>query len=266
MTTKIEWTDEVWNPVTGCTKISEGCTNCYAERMTKRLAGRYGYPKNKPFGVTVHSDKLAQPLLWKRPRRVFVCSMGDLFHDDVPGKFIGEMTEIMHTCKQHTFILLTKRTERMKSFFGNTLLMWGENIWIGVTAENQRQADERIPILLQIPAEVLFVSVEPMLGEVDLSRYLDMGHADWREGINWVICGGESGPGARPMHPDWVRSVRDQCQAARVPFFFKQWGEWVQDCEGSVYERVGKKRAGRLLEGVEYNESPNQRACERGFF
>lgn len=246
--TRIEWADSVWNPVTGCTPISEACENCYAKRMSKRLAGRCGYPKDEPFRVTLHPDRLEQPLRWKKPRRVFVPSMGDLFHDDVPFMAIAKIFGVMHSCKQHVFMVLTKRPERMKEFFEwfvgpEWRGAWAHeypHVWLGVTAENQQRADERIPILLQIPAAVRFVSVEPMLGVVDLVAALDAaigiegkveipavdGIDNW---LHWVICGGETGPGARPTHPDWVRSLVLQCKNAGVPIFVKQMGSvWAK--------------------------------------
>uniref|UniRef100_A0A6H1ZDZ4 Phage protein Gp37/Gp68 n=1 Tax=viral metagenome TaxID=1070528 RepID=A0A6H1ZDZ4_9ZZZZ len=243
MPSKIEWTDETWNPITGCTKISPGCKNCYAERMAKRLAGRCGYPKDSPFEVALHPDKLDQPLRWRKPRRVFVCSMGDLFHEDVPTPWIYDVFQRMESCPQHIFMLLTKRPERMRSMVMGGVTGWEtshrEHIWLGVTAENQEQADKRIPVLLSIPAAVRFVSVEPMLSTVDLCHLqpndppveidalngthgVTRPHGGKSAKLDWVICGGESGPGARPMHPDWARGLRDQCVGAGVPFFFKQ--------------------------------------------
>jgi protein gp37 len=315
--TKIEWCDKTYNPVTGCTKISPGCQNCYAERMSKRLAGRGGYPIDEPFKVTLHPDKLDEPLHWKKPSRIFVCSMSDLFHEDVPFNFIGKVFATMANAPQHTFLILTKRAGAMKDFFDAYYsAAWAlPNVWLGVTAENQEQADKRIPILLQIPAAKRFVSVEPMLSAVNLSRYLKwpickhwdadgnpriFGKYRWEKqglvakgwvGLDHVICGGESGPGARPMHPDWVRSLKDQCVADGIPFMLKQWGEYVvpedgtrscrvcgctehNACDGGCswvepnlcsncigkatmpggdravkYCRVGKKQAGRLLDG-----------------
>lgn len=299
-TTKIEWAERVWNPVTGCTKISPACANCYAERMAKRLAGRCGYPAEEPFKVTLQYDKLSDPDKWKKPARIFVCSMADLFHNDVPVHFLEAVFNIMLQSDRHTFLLLTKRPERMKWFIDgfetrkNTPWPAG-NIWLGVTAENQEQADKRIPLLLQTPAAVRFVSVEPMLGPVDLTNIKDKDgdtfnvldrcayatatdgeYHDIPNGLDWVICGGENGPGARPMHPDWARSLRDQCQAAGVPFFFKGWGEFVRDdylkhlppgSRRKMYAmheppytgnfvRVGKKAAGRLFDGVLHDEYP----------
>jgi len=268
MATKIEWTNDTWNPITGCTKISEGCANCYAEKMAKRLRGRFGYPAENPFKITYHWDKLNQPLKWRQARRIFVCSMGDLFHKDVCFEAVIEVLLIIKKCPQHTFIILTKRPKRMYDFFNKyTLNPFNlknnnplKNLWLGVSIENQKTADQRIPVLLQIPAAVRFVSVEPMLSPVDL-RSDELKWCDRTESahecdyaidhLNWVICGGESGPNARPMRPDWARSLRDQCLAAGVPFFFKQWG-------GS-----NKKKAGRLLDGRVWNEYPGGEAGEK---
>lgn len=266
--TRIEWADRVLNPVTGCSPVSAGCDNCFAARMAKRLAGRCGYPADQPFRVTLHPDRLSIPRQWRKPQRVFVNSMSDLFHDDVPDEFIDRVFAAMALTLQHTYMILTKRPERMKAYltdpdrrrriwnrkcdFGKpvTPMDWPlANVWLGVSAENQATADERIPLLLQTPAAIRFVSCEPLLGPVDLNTYLDpVGYAccggepefchcldgwprDDEDGhyltLDWVIAGGESGPGARPMHPDWACSLRDQCALAGVPFFFKQWGEWV---------------------------------------
>ena len=313
MPSKIEWCEETWNPITGCTKVSEGCKNCYAERMAKRLAGRFGYPKDDPFRVTFHPDKLDQPRRWKKPRRIFVCSMGDLFHEDVEEKWIDAVFGEMGIDPQHTFMVLTKRAARMADYInraGRVLNPWPwSNVHLGVTVENQARADERIPILLQIPAAYRFVSYEPALGPVDfhMGDNLPMlpegvpedsspgcipcdvggvphGHritsrGPCARGLDYIIAGGESGPSARPSHPDWFRSVRDECAAAGAGFFFKQWGAWAP-ChnyamdwylteEGKAGEpieadrcyqnkcplaRVGKKRAGRFLDGREHNE------------
>lgn len=302
--TRIEWAEVVWNPVSGCTPISEGCQNCYAKRMANRLRGRCGYPADEPFKVTLHKDRLEEPLRWKKPRRVFVCSMGDLFHEDVPRWMRFEVMDIILQAKQHTFLILTKRPANMKEFFewyyskaGRTIETI-KNLWLGVTAENQARADERIPILLQIPAAVRFVSIEPMLGPVDLSKWLGgtwycetcectvdpefvpfseihypcENYLDFIPGIDWVICGGETGPRARPMHPEWVRSLRDQCQAAGISFFLKSWGEYcfpsqmpeetyqaLQDrynLDVEIPWKVGKKAAGRILDGRTWDEMP----------
>jgi len=226
--TKIEWADVVWNPVTGCSPVSEGCEHCYAQRMAKRLAGRFGYPKDEPFRVTFHEDRIEEPLYWKKPRRIFVCSMGDLFHRAVRVNEQCEVFDIMRTEQRHEFLVLTKRARNMASFIeyyksiGN---FWPyPNVWLGVSVENQKRADERIPELLKIPGAQRFVSIEPMLGPVSISGCLEeINDADGfsQRGLDWVIVGGETGPNARPMHPDWARSIRDQCRVAGVPFFFK---------------------------------------------
>lgn len=266
MATKIEWATETWNPITGCTPISEACTNCYAERMSRRLAGRYGYPKDDPFRVTVHRDKIEKPLRWRKPRRVFVVSMGDLFHEDVPIHITAAILGIAALCPNHTFLFLTKRPSRMSTFFTyyhegdyrRNLNWWINeaclkisanmalgvrlrlqdpvfplpNIWLGCTVENQKRADERIPILLQIPAAVRFVSVEPMLEPMELntvpcSCYAGYGppHPDCEDEhgpkLDWVICGAETGPGARYMDQSWPRDLLAQCKAAGIPFFMK---------------------------------------------
>lgn len=233
MKTKIEWAEYTWNPVSGCSKISAGCQNCYAERMSKRLAGRCGYPTDNPFCVTLHPDRLLEPLNWKKSRMIFVCSMGDLFHSQVPGEYIAYVLKIAAKCPQHIFMILTKRIGRARLFFnehlprGGGIENWGiyyipSNVWVGCTVENQEMADKRIPDLLHIPSTVRFISVEPMLGPIDLL------HIQWPEKhkIGWVICGGETGPKARPVHPDWIRNLRDECQKTYVPFFFRGWGEY----------------------------------------
>ncbi len=331
---KIEWTDETWNPVVGCTKVSPGCYNCYAERMAVRLCGMCMADNSCPEYLGKVDDeghwtgqveccewKLDKPLHWKKPRMIFVCSMGDLFHPFVSFEFIDKVFAVMALCPQHTFQVLTKRPERMNLYTeqviaktryicGSADLLVGYNVagklinvlrkcnyilpnlWLGVTAEDQEWWNKRKDAFLSTPAAVHFVSNEPCLGEI---RYTndDMRHLDW------VIVGGESGPGARPLHPDWARGVRDQCQAAGVPFFFKQWGAWSEEhfhlrdsknyyypsctlsrsgwnsstatggfskCPGqdncpcdekcAHLARVGKKKAGRLLEGREWNEYP----------
>lgn len=277
--TKIEWATHSWSPITGCSKISEGCRNCWAERMARRLAGRYGYPEAPHhFDVTVHDDKMDQPLRWKKPRRIFVCSMGDLFHEDVPTWVIDIVFLNMRTSPQHTFLILTKRPRWMHYLLSGPLLMSGKtcaelypNVWLGVTAENQQRADERIPVLLQIPAVGHFVSLEPMLGAVDLTPYLYetcrfcgglLEHGEWyhhinkhcsrpqwgetnkRPALDWAIVGGESGPGARPMEVEWARSIKDQCVEACVPFFLKQ-----MQIDGKMVKMPG-------LDGREWNEYP----------
>ena len=249
MTTKIEWADETWNPVTGCTPISVGCKHCYAERMSKRLAGRFGYPADDPFRVTLHPDKLGQPLRWRKPRRVFVCSMGDLFHDAVPFSYIQNVWNIMETARQHTFMVLTKRPERMEEFLTTVAGRFAvrgymnplPNVIGMVTAENQEQADERIPWLLRSPFAVRGVSVEPMLGPVDIGdllgdAYSSM-HGGFAPGIDWIICGVETGPGARPMDLDWARDLRDQCVAAGTPYFFKRDSTGCRTLDGVLWEQ-----------------------------
>lgn len=275
MSTKIEWCTETWNPIVGCTKVSPGCDHCYAERMAKRLkvmSEKFDGKGNNIFHrsasgpyadvvsqngrwngrTTFIPSALEKPLSWKKPRMIFVCSMGDLFHDTVSFSNILEVMFIANKCPQHTFLLLTKRPERMKEFFtewaSNPFFEPLPNVWLGVTAENQMRANERVPILLSIPAAKRFVSVEPMLTQIDLVNVF--GDAPWTPGsrqlgfIDWVICGGESGPGARPMDPDWVRILQSVCHCAGVPFFFKGWGG------------VNKKAAGALLDGKKYKEYP----------
>ncbi|GAB7387392.1 phage Gp37/Gp68 family protein [Bacillaceae bacterium] len=354
---KIEWCDATWNPVSGCSKVSEGCRNCYAERLSHRYkwTEKPWSAQNAGENVKLHPERLDQPLRWRRPRKIFVNSMSDLFHEAVPFEFIDKVFAVMASANQHIFQILTKRPERMREYIlsraeaknregiaawmgtgfvypaqvGNerraSEMPWPlSNVWLGVSVENQKAADERIPLLLETPAAVRFLSCEPLLGPVDL-RCVTV--AKWNEGgefldsltgehwlrdgfekeldhfpkISWCIVGGESGPGSRPMHPDWVRSIRDQCQAAGVPFFFKQRGEYTWDnfdpyygygedsgkwdeyiclngergfCKindpdgvwinwtGSPDEtavlirRIGKKKAGRLLDGREWNELP----------
>ncbi len=232
MATRIEWTDETWNPVTGCTKVSTGCKNCYAERMSKRLAGRYGYPADDPFRVTLHPDRLEQPLHWRKPRRVFVCSMGDLFHEDVPLYFQVKVWRTMADSPQHTYQVLTKRADIMRERLQPLSQTFGvlPNVWLGVTAENQIRANERIPALMKIPAAVRFVSCEPLLGRINLGL---MGTAPKTWTVNgsyrpvwsffhWVIAGCESGPGRRWAQEAWFLFLLDQCKMSGVPFFLKQ--------------------------------------------
>ncbi|MCB2199676.1 phage Gp37/Gp68 family protein [bacterium] len=394
MGTGIEWTDATWNPMTGCQKISEGCRWCYADTMSKRLQGNYrkleGEGTPIPAGIkryrdgfapAFHPDALGEPLRWKKPRRVFVCSMSDLFHTSFSFEQIAAVFGVMAACPQHQFQVLTKRPERMKAWFewverehvfydpagkergwkigsllcdcsykvrpspdchvplhghGNT--PWPlPNVWVGVTVENQAAADERIPLLLETPAAVRFLSCEPLIGPVDLDGWLPgqysclhCGYVGEKTGdqetceecgsvfpppgkkgemvpcgcgstsylnscprcgasegggfgtygseglsptptvLDWVIAGGESGPKARPSHPDWFRTLRDQCQAAGVPFFFKQWGQWMPDFDSKTFKdgrrsfrwgdfimhSVGKKKAGRELDGRTWEEYP----------
>jgi protein gp37 len=231
-TTKIEWTESTWNPVTGCTKISAGCLNCYAERMAKRLKAM-GQPNYKNgFRVTCHKRTLAQPLNWKTPRMIFVNSMSDLFHEEVPDDFIASVFSVMNQAHWHRFQVLTKRDERLAELASR--LEWPTNVWMGVSVEN-KWAKRRIKSLQAVPAAVRFLSIEPLLeslGRISLA------------GIHWVIVGGESGPGARPMDEEWVQEIKTQCEAANVPFFFKQWGG------------VNKKKAGRLLNGKTWEGVP----------
>lgn len=284
----IEWTDATWNPVTGCTRASTGCDNCYAVSMTKRLEAmgqteKYGglvKPGRKHFNgvVKCHEQDLGIPLRRKKPTTYFVNSMSDLFHEAVPFEFIDKVFAVMALAPQHTFQVLTKRAARMAEYFGQKrdwsaaanqvydahirpleqdLYLASEvagllpNVWLGVSVENQQTADERIPYLLQVPAAVHFLSCEPLLGPVDLGKYYfadketgrypfpylaEEYRTKWVNLLNWVIVGGESGCGARPMHPAWARSLRDQCEAAAVPFLFKQWGAW-----GTIFTSMATK-------------------------
>lgn len=259
----IEWTDATWNPVTGCTKVSQGCKNCYAETWANRKMGEFSKEKNRGFtDIICHEDKLDIPLKWIKPKKIFVNSMSDLFHEKVPFEFILKVFKVMQECKQHTFQILTKRPERMKEFMNeyfSTKDYMGNpnpNVWLGVSVEDQKTANERIPILLQIPAQVRWISAEPLLGEIDINSSMrkQKGYAD----LDWAVVGGESGPKARPMNPDWVFKIRDDCKAAGVPFFFKQWGEYEPYKLYGVwqYHRSGKKKAGRSLCNEYYDEMP----------
>lgn len=361
--TGIEWTDATWNPVTGCSKVSQGCKNCYALRDWPRMSAN---PKTVYYGreftdVMCHPERLDQPIRWAKPRMIFVNSMSDLFHPDVPFDFIADVFAVMSCTTRHTYQILTKRPQRMLEFFAwldeehdgfghpsriDSLRVWPqwkaqqngrgagydncgpawplENVWIGVSAEDQATAGERIPLLLKTPAAVRWVSAEPLLGKVELDN-IEYAHGDfinvlsleeWKgledssevqnspgSGalIDWVVVGGESGPNARPMHPDWARSLRDQCAVAGVPFLFKQWGEWAPvgpiysdddtdehmaalECDpdeprqcwispsGQIEDgghqppigtwamrRIGKKGAGRLLDGVLHDGYPKDK-------
>lgn len=339
--TGIEWTDATWNPVVGCSLVSPGCTNCYAMGQAARIVrcseglgrattydGTVETVKGKPVWtgkVALASEAtLTQPLRWTKPRRIFVNSMGDLFHEDVPDAWIDRVFAVMALAPQHTFQILTKRSARMRDYLSGPNACarvddltfegdeWPElskhfdeagaianmtwfahrgflrNVWLGVSAEDQRRADERTPDLLATPAAIRFVSAEPLLGPIDFqSRPLHVpdhdsgGHVPALLHIDWVIVGGESGPNARPMHPDWARSIRDQCAAAGTAFFFKQHGEWIgvpdlRQLQGGggpgfgVFDhmphdmdaeavRVGKARAGRLLDGVTHDAMPEVR-------
>ena len=317
--TSIEWTDASWNPVTGCTKVSPGCDHCYAETIAHRFAGTKAYPAG--FAVTLRPERLDQPIRWARTRRVFVNSMSDLFHRDVPDDYIAQVWARMAASRRHTFQVLTKRPARMRALLRSANFVelvhrkWIErpqqppswrwplpNVWGGVSVESQQWAENRIPILLDTPLAIRFVSAEPLLGPLDLAGWLHDSTCAYRaedvctcyppyeDCIDWVIAGGESGTGARPMHPDWARSLRDQCATSRAAFHFKQWGEWypgrvvaddtmsggayytgspvvggqlavsspnVHDFGGGVGAyRIGKRLAGRELDGRTWDEYP----------
>ena len=328
--TGIEWTDATLNPTTGCTKVSQGCKHCYAERDWPRLVHLPNYKGRAFTDVARHPVRLLQPLQWKKPRRIFVNSMSDLFHPDVPDEFIDEVFAVMGLCPQHTFQVLTKRARRQRDYLrsggrasavfdimrtaeigyyagGDKLppQSWPlQNVWIGVSVDDQATAEERIPLLLQTPAAVRWISAEPLLGPIDMEMmrvahdlgegqpylspllgYVSDGHGDTCrvDGLDWVVAGGESGPKARPSHPEWFRSLRDQCKAAGVPFLFKQWGEWSPQadtllngnidarlidkahtyygtsagfCPAEGMFRFGKKAAGRHLDGVLHDDYP----------
>lgn len=295
--THIEWTEATWSPVIGCTKVSQGCKHCYAEREVEIRWSKN--PKSIWYGrsfadVLCRPEALAgsgSPLRWKKPRRIFVCPRADLFHDDVPAKFIADVFGVMAATPWHTYQVLTKRPQRMLNMLGagcmgafddaveecmalytDAPITWPlPNVWLGVSVEDQATADERIPLLLRTPAAVRWVSAEPLLGPVNL-RLLHNGKKNLLD-IDWCVAGGESGPDARPMHPDWARTLRDQCVAAGVPFLFKQWGEWapakdtagrrgiITDMEGFVtMRRVRKRAAGRLLDGELHDGYPETRS------
>lgn len=239
---KIEWTNKTWNPVTGCTKISEACKNCYAEVMAKRLSGM---PASKEkyrngFKLTLHPEALEEPYKWKKPSMVFVCSMGDLFHEEVPFAYIDNVMDVIYNNPMHTFQILTKRADRMFGYFENNRLP--KNVWLGTTCENSNHY-ERIAYLRAIHnASVKFLSCEPLLG--------DMSDIDI-DGIDWVITGGESGVNARRTPVEWFRILRDQCRRSNVPFFFKQWGAW-----GADGVKRSKYKNGSLLDGKEWKQYP----------
>lgn len=234
----IEWTDATWNPVTGCSKVSAGCKFCYAERLATRLQAM-GQPRYADgFAVTLHPDLLDAPRRWRSPRLVFVNSMSDLFHEKVPLPFIRQVFQTMSECPQHVFQILTKRSRRLKELA--PLLPWPENVWMGVSVEDARVVS-RIKGLIEVPAAVRFLSCEPLIGPLDALPL---------RGIDWVIVGGESGPGARPMRAEWVLSVLRQCSSHSIPFFFKQWGG------------TRKKATGRVLNGRTYDEMPDDPAKE----
>ena len=240
VSTSIEWTEATWNPVTGCSKIAAGCANCYAERMARRLQAM-GNPRYvNGFAVTIHYDLLDLPLLWRKPKTVFVNSMSDLFHENVPLEFIEAVFRTIERAHWHLFQVLTKRANRLAEV--GPELRWPPNLWMGVTVERQEYA-WRVASLKSVPAAMRFLSCEPLLGPLELDF----------EGIDWVIAGGESGPGARPMELSWVRMLRDQCREAGVPFFFKQLG--------GVTDRRGKAKA--LIDGQRWTQTPlSSRECQ----
>lgn len=234
---KIEWTDATWNPVRGCTKVSPGCAHCYAETFAERFRGVPGHPYENGFDLSLVPHKLSEPLRWKTPRTIFVNSMSDLFHEEVPDAYIEDVVRVMQTADWHTFQVLTKRSGRLRDMLANRLRFGAScgHIWWGVSVENRKHGLPRVEDIREAPARVRFLSIEPLLediGKINLS------------GIAWVIVGGESGPGARPMKRAWVVNIRKQCHEAKVPFFFKQWGG------------VQKSRNGRILDGRTYDEYP----------
>ncbi len=230
--TQIEWTGVTWNPVTGCSKVSEGCRHCYAHRLALRLRAMGNRRYANGFQVTLHEDLVDAPLRWHSPRVVFVNSMSDLFHQKVPVRFLRQVFSTMNKCRQHTFQILTKRSERLRELAAD--VEWTKNIWMGVSVENE-SVYHRIEDLRQVPAHVRFLSCEPLIGPMEKLSL---------DGIHWVIVGGESGPGARPMEAAWARSIREQCKKASVAFFFKQWGG------------VCKRQNGRMLDNRTYDEMP----------
>lgn len=323
--TKIEWTEKTWNPVRGCSVVSEGCRNCYAMNFATRFAGegeayeglayRNGSGAHWTGKLRFVAEHLEDPLRWRNPARIFVNSMSDLFHEGVEAQWLNDIFGIMALAHWHTFQILTKRPDRALAYISQGShgvieqfqqiqhgggigprsmfraldikrrdgIGWQwplPNLWLGTSVEDQKTADERIPLLLQTPAAVRWISAEPLLGPIDLSAYMGVtpnitGEREQRYSIiDWVVVGGESGPRARPMYPDWARSLRDQCVAVGVPFFFKQWGEYLATPHGigpapnrnsvnlqtrgglMVANRVGKKAAGRLLDGSEWSEFP----------
>lgn len=247
----IEWTDATWNPVTGCTKVSPGCKHCYAETFAERWRGVPGHPYEQGFDLKLWPERLALPLQWKEPRMIFVNSMSDLFHDGVPDGYIKQVFDVMIRAEHHVFQVLTKRSKRMlewtKASFRSKRIP--KHIWLGVSVENQDYV-WRIHDLQNVPGQVRFLSVEPLIGPITFKAH------DLR-GIHWAIVGGESGPFARPMNPQWARDIKRQCLQHRVAFFFKQWGAFNQDGE-----RVGKKAAGRVLDGRTWDQMPRVKNLE----
>ncbi|MCZ6842599.1 MAG: phage Gp37/Gp68 family protein [SAR324 cluster bacterium] len=236
----IEWTETTWNPLTGCTKISPGCKHCYADRLSRRLMAMGNRKYSNGFDLTLHQDAVRQPLSWKKPQTVFVNSMSDLFQDGVPLKFIQQVFSVMNEAHRHRFQILTKRSENLLQ--AHKKLQWGPNIWMGVSVES-KDFKYRITHLRRTGAQVRFLSLEPLLGRLGKLNL---------KGMDWVIVGGESGPGARPMDEDWVVEIRDQCQHANVPFFFKQWGG------------TNKKKTGRVFEGRTWDDMPDTAVAAGG--
>ncbi|MBI4064316.1 MAG: phage Gp37/Gp68 family protein [Elusimicrobia bacterium] len=254
LNSNIEWTDATWNPVTGCTKISPGCKHCYAERFAERFRGVPGHPFEQGFDLKLWPERLGLPFLWKQPKRIFVNSMSDLFHKAVPDDFIAQVFQTMLAANHHIYQVLTKRSERM--------MMWVQafckqakmtsippHIWLGVSVESEEYVS-RMRDLQRTPAAIRFLSIEPLIGPVNLNK-------SRLKGIHWVIVGGESGPEARPMRPDWAQQIRQQCHASKVAFFFKQWGAY-----NAYGEFVGKKAAGRELNGKFWDEMPSIKTGE----
>lgn len=239
-TSRIEWTEQTWNPIVGCTKVSAGCKHCYAEVMAKRLKamGTPGYEKG--FSLRLIPERLNDPLRRKKPTVYFVNSMSDLFHERVPVDYIDQVFEVITNTPQHSYQILTKRGERLASYFASRSVP--KNVWLGVSVENKRHGVPRIDYLRQVPANIRFLSVEPLLEDVGELNLTD---------IHWVIVGGESGPKARPMKPEWAEAVRLQCEGQKVAFFFKQWGGW-----GADGKRRAKSKNGRLLNGRTWDEMP----------
>lgn len=236
---KIEWTDATWNPVRGCTKISPGCKHCYAERFAERFRGVAGHPFEQGFDLRLVTEKLADPLRWNAPKMIFVNSMSDLFHAGVPESYISKVVSVMQLARWHTYQVLTKRSERLQELLSGPLRQAADeaHIWWGVSVEDRKHGLPRIADLQTVPAAVRFLSIEPLLEDLGVLQL---------DGIAWVIVGGESGPGARPMREEWVLSIREQCREARIPFFFKQWGG------------VRKKASGRILQGRTHDEYPTR--------
>ena len=302
--TKIEWTDATWNPIRGCSRVSEGCRNCYAESVAARFSDLgqpyHGLAEFKIIGKDTPNERteahwtgevafvpehLDDPLRWKKPAKIFVNSMSDLFHEKVQDEWIEKIMQVILACPEHIFQVLTKRPERMGNWVrnwkvGGVKFIPPPNLWLGVSVEDQKTADERIPLLLEIPAAVRWVSYEPALGPVNFQNWVP-------RGIDWIVMGGESGKNARPMHPKWARDVRDLCKLVSTPFWFKQWGEWFPRTDavdisrrhcvwkddvatfpnnwsvcrlhlnsGNYMERIGKKLAGSLLDGDAHREFP----------